>query len=68
MPNFTDLHAGILRPYSREPAPNERFTLSVERFAVPELLFYPSNVGIEQSGISETIANCLSDVCAKHPG
>ena len=31
-----------------------------ERFAVPELLFNPSDIGIQQSGIPETIAEVIA--------
>ena len=32
-----------------------------ERFAVPELLFHPSDIGIQQMGISEAIAHVISN-------
>lgn len=32
-----------------------------ERFAVPELLFHPSDIGIQQMGISEAIVNVIQD-------
>ena len=31
-----------------------------ERFCVPELLFKPADVGIQEMGISESIMHCLS--------
>lgn len=31
-----------------------------ERFAIPELLFRPSDVGIQEMGISESIMHCLT--------
>ncbi|KAK8801117.1 hypothetical protein WA158_001888 [Blastocystis sp. Blastoise] len=34
--------------------------LSTERFAIPELLIHPSDMGLKQSGICETISNCIS--------
>lgn len=30
-----------------------------ERFMVPEALFYPSDIGIRQSGIAENVDTCL---------
>lgn len=30
-----------------------------ERFAVPELLFYPSDIGIQQMGVSEAIVHVI---------
>ena len=32
-----------------------------ERFAVPELLFHPSDIGIQQMGISEAIVNVIQN-------
>jgi actin-related protein 6 len=43
-------------------------TLNNERVAVPELLFNPSDIGIEQSGVPEAIYNSVSavpDECAQ---
>lgn len=36
--------------------------LSNERFTVPELLFAPHNVGLNQAGLPEAIQNCLQRV------
>lgn len=36
--------------------------LSNERFSVPELLFSPHHVGLDQAGLAETVANCLNRV------
>lgn len=39
--------------------------METERFSVPELLFYPSDIGLQQAGVAETTAqslNCLSQV------
>ncbi|XP_033342935.1 actin-related protein 6 [Megalopta genalis] len=58
LPDYTTLRRGYLK--SPEP-PNEQQTLrlSNERFAIPEILFYPSDVGIRQMGIPEAIMDCL---------
>ncbi|XP_078047276.1 actin-related protein 6 [Augochlora pura] len=58
LPDYTTLRRGFLK--SPEP-PNEQQTLrlSNERFAIPEILFYPSDVGIRQMGIPEAIMDCL---------
>jgi len=34
--------------------------MNIERFAVPELLFHPSDVSISQMGIPEAIVHCVS--------
>ncbi|XP_076632813.1 actin-related protein 6 [Colletes latitarsis] len=58
LPDYTTLRRGYLK--NPEP-PNEQQTLrlSNERFAIPEILFYPSDVGIRQMGIPEAIMDCL---------
>ncbi|XP_076648832.1 actin-related protein 6 [Halictus rubicundus] len=58
LPDYTTLKRGFLK--NPEP-PNEQQTLrlSNERFAIPEILFYPSDVGIRQMGIPEAIMDCL---------
>lgn len=33
-----------------------------ERFSAPELLFHPSDIGIQQMGISETIVHSIETV------
>ena len=37
-------------------------TLGNERFAVPELLFTPTDVGLKQTGIAEMVMDCLKKV------
>lgn len=37
-------------------------TLGSERFSVPELLFNPTDIGIRQAGLAETIISSLSKV------
>ncbi|CAL7941660.1 unnamed protein product [Xylocopa violacea] len=58
LPDYTTLRRGFLK--NPEP-PNEQQTLrlSNERFAIPEILFFPSDVGIRQMGIPEAIMDCL---------
>lgn len=40
----------------------ESFPLANERFAVPELLFTPTDIGLRESGLPETIMQSLSSV------
>lgn len=42
------------------PADEQVLSLCVERFATPEVLFNPSDIGIEQAGVAETIAQAVS--------
>ncbi|PSK58756.1 Actin-like protein arp6 [Elsinoe australis] len=44
------------------PEREEAFPLSNERFAPPELLFSPLDVGLQQSGLPDTIMQSLSQV------
>ncbi|XP_012278622.1 actin-related protein 6 [Orussus abietinus] len=58
LPDYTTLRRGFLKDV--EP-PNEQQTLRLnnERFAIPEILFHPSDVGIRQMGIPEAIIDSL---------
>lgn len=62
LPDYT----AIRRGYLREPETNEDegeqqiLRLNNERFAVPELLFHPSDVGLREMGIPEAIVHSIS--------
>ncbi|KAL1301767.1 hypothetical protein AAFC00_005965 [Neodothiora populina] len=43
----------------------EAFPLANERFTVPELLFNPTDVGMRESGIPDTIMQCLETLPTK---
>lgn len=34
--------------------------LNIERFTIPEILFHPSDIGIQQMGISEAIIHSIN--------
>lgn len=61
LPDFTSIRRGFVR----EPQPvdeNEELQtlrLNNERFVIPEILFHPSDVGIQQMGIAEAVLNCI---------
>ena len=62
LPDFTTIRRGYLKSASetgRKPTdddtPEQSIRLNNERFSVPEVLFKPSDVGIHQTGIAETI-------------
>ncbi|KAI0372330.1 actin-like protein Arp6 [Pilatotrama ljubarskyi] len=38
----------------------QTLTMNNERFTVPEILFHPTDIGLEQAGISTTVAACIS--------
>jgi len=62
LPDFVNSNRG----YLVEPLPKnselQRIKLSVERFSLPELLFNPSDIGLQQAGIAETLLQVVSDV------
>lgn len=58
LPDYTALRRGFLR----DPEPQgeqQTLRLSNERFAIPEILFNPSDVGIRQMGIPEAIMDSI---------
>ena len=62
LPDFTSIKKGYIRePSSAKSAPEEQILrLNNERFAVPEIIFHPSDVGISQMGLPEAIVHCIS--------
>lgn len=70
LPDFTNVKRGYVRkPDWRAPTridPNSTdpqfVRLANERFQVPEILFYPSDVGISQVGIIETIVDSINSL------
>lgn len=62
LPDCTTIMKGFIQPYgTAKKADNyQLLKLSNERFAVPEILFHPSDVGITQMGISEAIIDAIT--------
>ena len=67
LPDFTSIRRGYLKPAEqtgKKPKDDciveQMIRLNNERFAVPELLFSPSDVGISQTGIPEAIVESIS--------
>lgn len=66
LPDFTTVKRGYIRqspsknPVS-EDSDQQSMRLCNERFTVPELLFNPSDVGIQQVGIPEAVIDALKD-------
>uniref|UniRef100_A0A1I8NQ06 Actin-related protein 6 n=1 Tax=Stomoxys calcitrans TaxID=35570 RepID=A0A1I8NQ06_STOCA len=66
LPDFTTVKRGYIRkspsknPIS-EDSDQQSLRLCNERFTVPELLFNPSDVGIQQVGIPEAVIDALKD-------
>uniref|UniRef100_A0A2P2I776 Actin-related protein 6-like n=2 Tax=Hirondellea gigas TaxID=1518452 RepID=A0A2P2I776_9CRUS len=64
LPDFTSIKRGFLRSLEesdgKSPNGEQLIRLNNERFSVPELLFRPSDVGVQQMGISEAIVDAIS--------
>ena len=61
LPDFSGTTRGcIYNPASGELCPPDRtLNLGNERFSVPELLFTPSDIGLDQMGLAETVQHSL---------
>jgi actin-related protein 6 len=63
LPDFQSVMRGYVRPDHVASDPNhQELSMETERFCVPEVLFYPSDVGMNQGGIVDATAECLSSM------
>lgn len=62
LPDFTTLKKGYVQmPGTHKQTSDEQcLRLANERFAVPELLFHPSDIGINQMGIPEAVTHSIA--------
>lgn len=66
LPDFTTRRRGYMREpvaksNNQKPETDEQcLKLANERFSIPEILFHPSNIGIDQMGIPEAIEHSIS--------
>ncbi|XP_014782503.1 actin-related protein 6 [Octopus bimaculoides] len=64
LPDYTNIHRGYMNSLEESTGKSKEneqlIRVNNERFSVPEILFHPSNVGIEEMGIAETVAHILS--------
>lgn len=61
LPDFVTHNRGFVRePRAEESDDSQSLVLNVERFAVPEALFSPSDIGLQQMGIAEAIVASVS--------
>ncbi|GAB6018585.1 Actin- protein 6 [Chamberlinius hualienensis] len=64
LPDYTIIKRGYIRAPGEEGAPlnqgEQTVHMTNERFAAPELLFHPSDIGIQQMGISEGIVHSIN--------
>lgn len=66
LPDFTTLQRGYIRDVTANSKDDEFqiLRLNNERFTIPELLFFPSDVGVKQIGVPETIMDAVN-ACPK---
>ena len=64
LPNFSDRKRGYINENSKlsvqERSNQQSLILANERISIPELLFSPSNIGINQMGLAEAIVHSIS--------
>ncbi|CAH1396441.1 unnamed protein product [Nezara viridula] len=60
LPDFTNLRRGYAQTLDQPPVTEQqKLRLNNERFAVPELLFTPSDIGINEMGIAEAVIDSV---------
>ncbi|KAK2186743.1 hypothetical protein NP493_190g02000 [Ridgeia piscesae] len=66
LPDYTHIKRGYIRAPDNENADKNAaqqvIRMNIERFSVPELLFHPSDIGLEEMGIPEAIGHCVSSL------
>ncbi|XP_055840640.1 actin-related protein 6 [Episyrphus balteatus] len=61
LPDFTTFKRGFINNNSSNATGQQSINICNERFVIPELLFNPCDVGINQMGIPETVLDALKD-------
>jgi len=63
LPDYTNVKRGFIRPldemWSKYTGTEQLLRVNNERFTVPEVLFHPSDIGIQQMGIPEAIVDSI---------
>ena len=63
LPDFQNINRGFVKPEGVALQKHEQvLTMETERFSVPEILFNPSDIGIEQAGIPEAVCQSLENL------
>ncbi|KDQ15131.1 hypothetical protein BOTBODRAFT_131733 [Botryobasidium botryosum FD-172 SS1] len=65
LPDYTSKRGGHIRLPNDDPEASRDLpilSMGNERFSVPEVLFNPSDIGLNQAGLAETIANSISSL------
>lgn len=69
LPNYATGQAGRVKtPKEAVDSEEDVLRLGNERFAVPEVLFRPSDIGLKQSGLAWTIADAIGNMDASLQG
>lgn len=68
LPDFSSIMKGYVKPVGEADVASEQLLyMETERFSIPEVLFHPSDVGIEQAGIAEATWQSLSGLDQVRP-
>lgn len=63
LPDFHQILRGFVKPEFEPISNNEQLlAMETERFSVPELLFFPTDIGLVQPGLPEAAAQSLATV------
>ena len=63
MPDYSTIMRGFVKPLDAPiDATQQVLSMETERFAVPEVLFHPSDVGMNQGGIADAVCQALSEL------
>jgi len=71
LPDYNEIKQGYVQPPSSISTDNSKknaakqqqiVRMNVERFTIPEILFRPSMIGIDQAGIAESIYNSVEEL------
>lgn len=68
LPDYTSIRRGFLRTLEESASTavgEQTLRLNNERFSVPELLFHPSDIGINQMGIAEALVESINSCPAE---
>nr|XP_022293675.1 actin-related protein 6-like [Crassostrea virginica] len=64
LPDYTHIKRGYVRPQEETTGKakdgEQIIRMNNERFAVPELLFHPSDVGVQEMGVAEALVYAIS--------
>jgi actin-related protein 6 len=63
MPDYQNIMRGFVKPLNAAVDPTQQeLTMETERFSVPEVLFHPSDVGMDQGGIADAVCQAIAEL------